>query len=104
MVLEQPQSPQVVKGQLERLLEGLSSGRESDLQEALCLALGCSEAWQDGKLMELELRALREFQLKLWPRLWCLWAELLGGGSRVKLPARKGPWMPALMGALAQMA
>lgn len=59
--------------------------------------MGCSEAWQGDKLMGLELRALGEFQLELW-------AVLLGGGSGVKLSARKGWWMPTLMNALAQVA
>lgn len=65
MVLEQPQSPQVLEGQLEWLWEGLPSEAESDLQEALCLALGGAEAWQDDKLMGPELRALGEFHLEL---------------------------------------
>lgn len=34
----------------------------------------------------------------------CPWAVLLGGGSGVKLSARKGWWMPTLMNALAQVA
>lgn len=62
------------------------------------------EAWQDDKLMGPELRTLGEFQLELWPGLWCLQAVLLGGGSGVELPACKGLWMPTLMGALAQVA
>lgn len=67
----------------------LPSERESDLQEALCLVLQCLEAWQDDKLMGLGLRALGEVQLELWPGLWCPSAVLLGGSSRVELPARK---------------
>lgn len=54
--------------------------------------------------MGLELRALGEFQLELWPGLWWLRAVQLGGGSGVKLSAPKGPLMPALVGDLVQMA
>lgn len=53
--------------------------------------------------MGLELRALGEFQLELWPGLWWLQAVQLGGGSGVKLSALKGPWMPALVRALVQV-